>query len=371
MAKIKSKTEAKDKVRIGFVGVGGMGQMAHLRNYVNVEGCEVVALAEVREKTGQLVATRHGIPKVYRTHTEMLAAEKLDAVVASQMFDIHAALLPEIYGKVKYVFTEKPLAIGVAAGEKLAALAAKTRTVHMVGYHKRSDPATMYAKDVIAKWKQSGELGPLKYVRILMPAGDWVANGFIGLLNAGDQAPALKREPPITDLEGASAEQSVWQWTGPAGDYVRFVNYYIHQVNLMRHLLGEPYRVTYAEKSGVLLAVESQSGVAGVLEMSPYQTSIDWEESALIAFEKGYVKLSLPAPMTLNRAGRVEIFRDPGNGATPERSEPTLPWVHAMRQQAINFVKVCKGEMAPPCVAAEAVEDLRAAREYIRLKVGK
>ena len=31
------------KVKIGFVGVGGMGQCAHLRNYVTVPECEVVA----------------------------------------------------------------------------------------------------------------------------------------------------------------------------------------------------------------------------------------------------------------------------------------------------------------------------------------
>jgi hypothetical protein len=42
-----------------------------------------------------------------------------------------------------------------------------------------------------------------------------------------------------------------------------------------------------------------------------------------------------------------------------------------MRQQALNFIKVCKDEMAPPCDAAEAVEDLKAAREYIRLRYGK
>lgn len=35
------------KVRIGFVGVGGMGQAAHLRQYVQMPECEVVALAEV------------------------------------------------------------------------------------------------------------------------------------------------------------------------------------------------------------------------------------------------------------------------------------------------------------------------------------
>jgi len=146
------------------------------------------------------------------------------------------------------------------------------------------------------------------------------------------------------------------------------VNYYIHQVNLMRHLMGEPYKVTYAEKTGVLLAVQGDSGVAGVIEMTPYRTTVDWQESALVAFEKGYITIRLPAPLASNRPGEVEVYEDPGDGATPTRWSPALGWVHAMRQQAINFVKVCKGELAPPCQAAEAVEDLKVARDYIRMR---
>lgn len=359
-----------DKVRIGFVGVGGMGQMAHLRNYVTLDECEVVALAEVRGETGKLVAQRYGIPKVYPNHTAMLEAEKLDGVVCAQPFDLHATLLPEIYGKTPCLFTEKPLAVGVEAGQRLAKLAAESGTVHMVGYHKRSDPATIYAKSTIDAWKASGELGALRYVRILMPAGDWVANGFLGMLNAGDPGPAAEREAPITDLPGAEPGTGAWQWQGQAGAYVSFVNYYIHQVNLMRHLLGEDYQVTFADKSGVLLVVESASGVTGTIEMSPYVTSIDWQESALVAFEKGWIGLELPAPLASNRPGKVEVYRDPGNGATPERTEPTLPWVHAMRQQAANFLSVCRGEAPPPCDSSEAVKDLEVARDYIKLHAG-
>jgi predicted dehydrogenase len=348
------------KVRIGFVGVGGMGQMAHLRNYVTLEDCEVVALAEVRKETAKLVAARYGIPKVYPDHRAMLKEEHLDGVVASQPFSHHAVLFPELYPHVKHLFSEKPLAVAVSAGEKLAHAAKDAGCTHMVGYHKRSDPATMYLKKAIEGWKASGKMGKLKYVRILMPAGDWIANGFLGLLNAGDKAADLQWEPAPSDMDKTTADQ-----------YVSFVNYYVHQVNLMRHLLGEPYQVTYAEKSGVLLAVESASGIAGVIEMTPYRTTIEWEESALVAFEKGYAMLRLPAPVTVNRAGTVELYEDPGDGATPVRSQPTLPWVHAMRQQAINFVQVCKGEMRPPCDAAEAVEDLKVSRAYIRMRWGK
>lgn len=344
-----------DKVRIGFVGVGSMGQMAHLRNYVTLPDCEVVAAAEVRPKTAALVAERYGIPRVYTGHEEMLDAEELDGVVCAQPFSRHAVLLPELYPRVRCLFTEKPLAVSVEAGRKLAAAAAEAGCTHMVGYHKRSDPATIHARGVIDEWKRSGAMGALRYVRILMPAGDWVANGFIGRLDAGDPRPDLPGEPPLDMPEEMAKE------------YVSFVNYYIHQVNLMRHLLGEPYKVTYAEPSGVLLAVQSESGVAGTIEMTPYRTTVAWEESALVAFEKGYVKLDLPAPLARNRAGVVQVYSDPGD-RTPVREQPEMPWVQAMRQQAMNFVKVCKGEAPPPCDAAEAALDLEVARDYIVLR---
>ena len=152
--------------------------------------------------------------------------------------------------------------------------------------------------------------------------------------------------------------------------YSSFVNYYIHQVNLMRYLLGEPYQVTYADPSGVLLAGQSESGVACTIEMTPYRTSVDWQESALVCFQRGYINIDLPAPLASNRPGRVEILRDPGNGVTPETVVPQLPWIHAMRQQAINFLSAIKGEADPPCQAEEALEDLKVAREYIRLLTG-
>ncbi len=350
-----------NKIRIGFVGVGKMGQMAHLKNYVTLDDCEVVAIAELREKTGKLVAERYGIPRVYPNHRKMLDSETLDGVVVIQNYDKHSVLLPEIYPRVKYMMTEKPLAIAAATGEKLAQAARAAKCTHMVGYHKRSDPAAMYAKQLVEEWRASGKFGPLKYVRITMPAGNYVANGFIGLLNAEDPYPDhMESEPPHQGLDENTLKE-----------YNLFVNYYVHQVNLIRHFLGEPYDIAYADKSGVLLAVESRSGVCGTIEMTPYETTIEWEERVLVAFQKGYIKLSLPAPMAINRAGTVEIYKDLQDGSIPERIFPTMPWVHAMRQQAMNFVKVCQGEMKPPCDVHEAAEDLRICRQYIQKRFGK
>ena len=346
-------------VRIGFVGVGSMGQCAHLKNYVTVDGCQVVAIAEIRQSLGQKVAARYGVPKVYPSHKEMLASEDLDGIVASQPFDRHGVLVPELLKAGVPVFTEKPLAASVQVGEEIVRAVEASGTWHMVGYHKRSDPATMYAKAEIDRLKTSGELGRMTYVRILMPAGDWVAGGFNDMIRDDAPYPRLERDAPASDMDEETYKQ-----------YTAFVNYYIHQVNLMRHLLGEPYRVTYADPSAVLLAGQSESGVACAIEMSPYRTTIDWQESALVCFERGWVKIELPAPLTCNRPGRAEVLSDPGNGATPQTTVPQLPWVHAMRQQTIHFVQAIRGEIAPPCEAAEALEDLRIARAYIRLLTG-
>jgi len=344
-----------NKVRIGFVGVGGMGQCAHLRNYVTVPECEVVALAELRPKLREAVARKYGVARTYASAADMLAKEKLDGIVASQQFDKHGSIIPPLYQAKVPIFTEKPIAASVEVGEKILAALKASGTWHMVGYHKRSDPATMFAKAEIDRLKATGELGKLRYVRVVMPAGDWIAGGFNDLINSDEPVPAI----PSDVTEG---------WDSP---HFRFVNYYIHQVNLLRHLLGESYRVTFADKGGILLIAESASGVTGTIELSPYNTTIDWQESALVGFEKGFVKLELPAPVALNRPGRVEFFRDPGNGVTPQSIVSQMPWIHAMRQQAMNFIRAIKGEIKPLCDAAEALEDLKVAREYIRLWTGK
>ena len=348
-----------ENVRIGFVGVGGMGQMAHLRNYVCVPGCEVVAIAELRPKLREAVAARYGIGKTYESAAQMLESEKLDGIVAAQPFTHHGSIVPPLYAAGVPVFTEKPLAASVGTGEKILSALAASKSWHMLGYHKRSDPATMYAKAEIERLKSTGELGALKYVRIVMPAGDWTASGFRGLVTTDDPVPRIAPDEPMDGDD---------PYGGFRDAYIGFVNYYIHQVNLLRHLLGEPYKVTYADPSGVVLAAQSESGVPGVIEMSPYRTTIDWQESALVAFEKGWIKIELPAPVTVNRPGRVEIYRDPGSGATPKLVSPTLPWDHAMYQQAVNFVRAIKGEIPPMCTAQEAILDLKNAREYMDMK---
>jgi predicted dehydrogenase len=351
----------RGKVRIGFVGAGFMGQLAHIRSYALLhDECELVALAEPRKETAELVAARYGIGRVYRDHRELLESEQLDGIVATQHFTHHAALLPDLYAGVAHLFTEKPLALGPSTGDHLASLAREAGCIHMLGYHRRSDPATREAKRTVDAWKASGELGALRYVRICFSSGDWIANGDAALIDTGEERPALPAENP--DAELAPDEESRFVLSAGANELV-------HPLNLLRHLLGERYRLAFAHVSGRLYAFESDSGIPATIEVAPYRVTVGFEEEILVAFERGYVRLR-PAPtLAINRAGTLEIFRDLGADGGVERIWPSLPCIDPMWAQAMDFIRVCRGEAPPPTDAAEGAEDLHLVGDIVRARM--
>jgi predicted dehydrogenase len=343
------------KIRLGFVGVGYMGQMAHLKNYATLPDCEVVALAELRPQLAKAVAAKYGVPRVYASAAELLATEQLDGIVASQQFTKHGQIVPELLVKGVPVLTEKPLAGHVEAGKVVLAALGGSKAKLFIGYHKRSDPAIVRARQQMADWKASGDVGELRYVRINMPPGDWIAAGGFDVLQSDEPYPTSPDDPPPSDLSEDLRKQ---QW--------RFVNYYIHQINLLRHLLGEDYTITHADPSGALLVARSDSGVCATIEMATHQTSIDWQEDIFVSFKRGWIKATLPAPLTINHPGTISIFSDKKD-AEPTTVSPTLPWVHAMRAQAMNFLRAIKGETTPLCTGEEAMKDLQTARQYLDL----
>lgn len=347
------------KFRIGFVGGGAMGQMAHLSNYVQLaDRCEVVAIAEARPELAQSLAARYNIPHVYADHLELLQAGNVDAIVAPQPFDRHYVIVPDILRAGIPLFTEKALALTYERGQELAELASRMNTLYMVGYHKRSDLAMEYAKRLITEWQADGSYGGLRYIRVTMPPGDWIQGADMPLMTDEPYPTGEREEPPYGSDQAAN------------GAYGHFVNYYIHQANAIRYLLGEKYQLHYVDRSDVLMVGSSTSGVCVTLEMAPYHTTVEWHESLLVCFEKAFIRIDLPAPLERQHAGRVTVMKDNGEKG-PVYEIPVLPHLSAMRNQALNFLRAVSGESPAPCDAADALEDLLIARQYVDLRFGK
>jgi predicted dehydrogenase len=342
------------KTKVGFIGCGYMGQLAHIANYAQLENVEMAALAEGRRKTAEAVAGRYGIRKLYADHGEMLEKEKLDAVVAIMGFELHKNVVPEVLDKGLPVLTEKPVSVSSGTAREMLGHMKGEAAIYHIGYMKRCDPASVYAKKMIADMKESGELGKLNYLRVTMPPGDW-EYGIGKEVYCGDRA-------DYSNFEKDSPPRYMTEEQGKA--YVSFVNYYIHQVNLVRYLLGEDYLLEYADRDGKLLFARSLSGVAVVLEMATYNVTDGWDEFYCAFFDKGWLNLSLPAPMARQHSGEVTVYKGVNGRAVYEK--PVFPKRWSMYEQARIFVEEVERKREVISSAADAVKDLEFSESYIK-----
>ncbi|MHB1485412.1 MAG: Gfo/Idh/MocA family protein [Saccharofermentanales bacterium] len=349
------------KTKIGFIGCGFMGQLAHLANYSTLPECEVTAITERKKDLGRRVAEKYGIQKAYTNFQVMMQECELDALVVTKKYEHHLALLPEIIPYKIPIIIEKPLCVGWETGEELCRLARENNTIIAVAYHKRSDPAIEYAKKIIGEWKQSGICGKMLYVRLTIPSGDWIQHANEGLLMSDEFV-----EPVHVEKTPAGYSEET------AARYQKMVNYYVHHLNLMRFLMEEDYEISFVDKQETVMAVNGLSGTSGIIEMTPYTTRNDWQEKAFVSFEKGWIEIEIPAPMVEHRAGTIKYMTMDDDGEQII-VQPILPSISAMRKQAMNFIDIVTGKSSiadgtsPLCSCEEALKDLYIARDYIKM----
>ena len=328
-----------------MVGAGMMGQLAHLENYAVLPDVEVVALAEGRPRLAAKVAERYGIPKVYATHREMCEDTEVEAVVAVMWFNLHYGIVRDLLAAGKHVATEKAICLTPEGADELATLAEKNNRVYQVSYMKRFDPGVRAAREQIQTWKESGEAGPLLYARIHCAHGDWSYATAPPL--GTDETPPDYETPRESAPEGFSLEEFKW--------VEGWLNYYSHQTNLLRYVLGEDYALEHYHSGPGrdLILVRSELGVPAYLEFPHYQVS-KWDEGFWACFQKGSVAAELPAPLARQASARVTVTRLDGE------TQPFVPHRWAMGEQAKAFVAAClsgdpSATLSPPREAAKEV----------------
>ena len=345
-------------LRLGFVGAGKQAQAAHLRHYAALDGCTIVAIADLDADLAQRVATRidpASPPATCATHAELIQQHRPDAIVATLPPNPAAErVICDVLDAGVPLFVEKPLAGSPAAGQRIVQCAATTGTPLFVGFHKRCDLATLAARREIDRLKDTGELGKLTYARVHVAiTGDWIANGYRDAL-AGSIEHKRTRYP---DDEYPGLDTDARKRWGI------YASGYGHQLDWLRHLLDEPLSIVHVEPTGVLMLLQSASRVPVTFEATPCQHR-HWVEYAEVYFERGRIRIDLPPPLALHVPGRVSFFREDEAGAGD--TTPVLPYECAMHHQAVQFLAQLAGEATPLCDAGQANESLHLATEWAR-----
>ena len=97
-----------EKLRVGVIGAGFMGQKAHLESLVRIPDVEVAALAEGRSETAHRVAERLGIQKdaIYPDHQALLSLAEIDAVVCVLDYRLHHRVVRDVLQAGKHCLSE-------------------------------------------------------------------------------------------------------------------------------------------------------------------------------------------------------------------------------------------------------------------------
>jgi UDP-N-acetylglucosamine 3-dehydrogenase len=148
-------TEPRDKIRVAVIGVGAMG-WHHARNYSELAGASLVAVADTDLARAQAVAERFHC-RAYADHAGMLARESPDAVSIVVPTHLHYRIACDTLNAGVHTLVEKPLTNDLAQAADLVQTASSRRVKFAVGHVERFNPAVQELKRRL----DAGELGKL------------------------------------------------------------------------------------------------------------------------------------------------------------------------------------------------------------------
>jgi predicted dehydrogenase len=350
-------TKGTKPLGIGFVGAGMVGQVAHISNFVDLPGCRIVALAELRPQLGRLAAARFGIPRVYASHHDLLGDKEVDAVVVVTRPQAQGPIVLDVLESGRHVLSEKPMAHTVEQAQRLVQAADRRNLRYAVGFMKRHDAGAQQTKALLEGLLASGDLGKVLLLRAWCYGGEFRC-GTSDFVMTDEVRPAGLTTWPI-------APDWVPEQSKP--DYASFLNVFLHDLNIMRYLAGSEPRVRAVDLSrpnGRLVMLDFGDFPA-ILEMAEV-ASHDWQEGAEVLFEKGRLTLRFASPMLRNIPASVELTRADGRNET---IAGRAPWSWAFKRQAEAFIAAIALEKEPLASGRDSIEDLRLAEEVWRTHV--
>ena len=113
---------ATEKVRVGVIGCGSVSRM-YFPNLKASPHVEIVSACDIIEERAKRAAEWYEIPNAYTHIDDMLAGVSFDLLVNLTDMQEHERLNRQAIDAGKHVWSEKPLANSLAAGQKLLALA--------------------------------------------------------------------------------------------------------------------------------------------------------------------------------------------------------------------------------------------------------
>lgn len=152
-----------DKVRIGIVGVGGMGT-GHAITLQEIEEAQLTAVCDTDKATVEEASAKYGV-RGFGDHMSLVQSGLADAVIIATPHYFHPPIAVDAFRAGLHVLSEKPIAVTVGAADEMIRAAKETGKVFVVMYQTRSSPMYQAARKLV----EEGRLGEIYRTCLTFP----------------------------------------------------------------------------------------------------------------------------------------------------------------------------------------------------------
>jgi predicted dehydrogenase len=149
------------KLRIGFIGLGGICRDRHVPGLKKIDGVEIVAVANRSRESSQRAADEFGIPAVCDSWEELVARDDLDAVFIGTWPYTHKEMSIAALESGKHVFCQARMAMNRAEAQAMYDVAQRSGLVAMLC----PVPFGLSIDKTIAKRLEREDIGQVTLVR--------------------------------------------------------------------------------------------------------------------------------------------------------------------------------------------------------------
>ena len=316
-------------IKVGLIGCGFMGTM-HANCYKNIEGVELVALADIREDKALALAEGTSA-EIYGDGKELIENAKVDIIDICLPTYLHTKYALAAMERAKYVFIEKPVALTCEEGQALIKKQAETGCEVQIGQVIRFWDEYVELKRII----ESGKYGRVVNAnfRRLSPRPTW---GWDGWLLNEERSGGAGQDLHIHDV-----------------DYVLSVFGEPEKFFSVRNTIGEPksYVNTLMQYKDFAVSVEGTWDMPG---------SYPFSATFRVVFEKAVVENAGGKFMLYDENGANEIKIDKKELVGEEYKGGNISDLGAYYNELVYFCnKAEKGEKIEKATLADGVSSLQ------------
>ena len=279
------------QLRLGILGCGPISQMAHLDAAKKARNVELTAICDLADDLRERMAALHQPRFTYRDFDEMLAGDRIDAVLIGVADQFHVSLALKAIAAGKHVLVEKPLGVTIEECEELSRRVRASNLTCQTGNNRRFDPGIAFARDFVQQ--QLGQILSLKA---------WYWDSIYRYTMTDNLQPV-----PVSSASAVRPEGN------PKSDKRRYfmLTHASHLVDTARWLGGDivSVRARLSERFGAFcwyVEVEFANGALGHIDLT-IPVRGDFEEGFQIQGEHGSVKGQVFLPW-YHKTSIVECF---------------------------------------------------------------